>query len=249
MFKAGNLTISNFLRLPFPEWDATLKKRYLAVICVPFSDLTGAEAVFHLPCRKAAYHVSCTIKWPILSGIRIRKRAGTDMKLKTLKHMLVMFLVNHLCDGAYLFELKRKLLNAIGYSLGEGTKVVGPIYCTAKLVTGSNCWLGRNFTIHGNGVVEMGDNCDIAPDVTFLTGRHAIISQEDGAAESRKYSIRVGEGCWIGAGTTLGRNVTIGKGCMILASACVMKNMPEKTLIGGVPARIVRKLDDIESYE
>ena len=169
------------------------------------------------------------------------------MKLKTLKHMLVMFVVNHLCDGAYLFELKRRLLNLIGYKLGEGTKVVGPIYCTAKLRTGCDCWLGRNFTIHGNGIVEMGDNCDIAKDVTFLTGRHSTDAQEDGADEVRAVSICVGEGCWIGAHATLGRNVTIGKGCMILADACVMKNMPEKTLIGGVPARIVRKLDELES--
>lgn len=170
------------------------------------------------------------------------------MKLKTVKHMLVMFVVNHLCDGAYLFEVKRKLLNAIGYSLGEGTKVVGPIYCTAKLKTGSDCWLGRNFTIHGNGSVEIGDNCDIAPDVTLLTGRHGNDSEEPGDGKRRNDSITVGEGCWIGAGATLSRNVTIGKGCMVLASACVMKNMPENTLIGGVPARIVRKLDEVESY-
>ncbi len=170
------------------------------------------------------------------------------MKMKTVKHMLVMFVVNHLCDGAYLFEVKRKLLNAIGYSLGEGTKVVGPIYCTAELKTGSDCWLGRNFTIHGNGSVQIGDNCDIAPDVTLLTGRHARDDQEPGEGKGRTDSIFVGEGCWIGAGATLSRNVTIGKGSMVLAAACVMKNMPENTLIGGVPARIVRKLDEVESY-
>ena len=170
------------------------------------------------------------------------------MNFKTIKHMLVMFVVNHLCDGAYLFEMKRRLLNLIGYSLGKGTKVVGPIYCTAELITGSNCWIGRNFTIHGNGVVCIGDNCDIAPDVTFLTGRHEAVSQLPDDGEGHNYSIRVEEGCWIGAGTTLGRNVAIGKGCMVLASSCVMKNMPENTLIGGVPARIVRKLDEVESY-
>ena len=171
------------------------------------------------------------------------------MKLKTFKHMLVMFLVNHIFDGAFLFEVKRKLLNEIGYSLGEGTKVVGPIYCTAELKTGSGCWLGRNFTIHGNGTVEIGDNCDIAPDVTFLTGRHAIESGESGAGERQKNAVSVGAGCWIGAGTTLGRNVTIGKGCMVTPSACVMKNMPEYTLLGGVPARIIRKLEDAEIFE
>ena len=170
------------------------------------------------------------------------------MKLQTIKHMLVMFVVNHLCDGAYLFEVKRILLNSIGYTLGEGTKVVGPIYCTAKLKTGSDCWLGRNFTIHGNGFVDMGDNCDIAKDVTFLTGRQSAEAEDSGTVEDRKNFVCVGEGTWIGAHATLGRNVTIGKGCMVLADACVMKDMPENTLIGGVPARIVRKLNEVESY-
>ena len=200
--------------------------------------------------RIAAWQIEkrTVFEWPLKQSGNYKRKLVRDMKLKTVKHMLVMFVVNHLCDGAYLFEVKRKLLNAIGYSLGEGTKVVGPIYCTAELKTGSDCWLGRNFTIHGNGTVEMGDSCDIAKDVTFLTGRHGLDSQESGAGEGRNYSISVGEGCWIGAHATLGRNVTIGKGCMILADACVMKNMPEKTLIGGVPARIVRKLDEVESY-
>lgn len=167
------------------------------------------------------------------------------MKLKILKHMLVMFLVNHLFDGAYLFELKRRLLNLIGYALGEETKVVGPIYCTAALKTGSNCWLGRNFTIHGNGTVEIGDNCDIAVDVTFLTGRHAEETLACKDNENQVYSISVGEGCWIGAGTTLGQNITIGKGSMIVAGSCVMRNMPENTLVGGVPARVIKKLDEV----
>lgn len=165
------------------------------------------------------------------------------MKLKILKHMMVMFLVNHLFDGAYLFELKRWLLNAIGYSLGEGTKVVGPIYCGAKLKTGKNCWFGKNLTIHGNGTVELGDNCDVAKDVTFLTGVHEADSPEHVDA-GEKASVFVGEGSWIGAGATIGRNITVGKGCMVLAASCVLKNMPENTLVGGVPARIVRKIDE-----
>ena len=165
------------------------------------------------------------------------------MKLKILKHMLVMFLVNHLFDGAYLFELKRWLLNGIGYSLGKDTKVVGPIYCGAKLKTGENCWFGKNLTIHGNGTIELGDNCDIAKNVTFLTGVHETDSQEH-TEEDQPCSVSVGTGSWIGPGATLGKNVTIGKGCMVLADSCVLKNMPDNTLVGGVPARIVRKLDE-----
>lgn len=170
------------------------------------------------------------------------------MKLKTAKNILAVYLVNHVISGTYLYEEKRRLLNSAGFSLGEGTKVVGPVVCPGKLKTGRNCWLGKNLTIHGNGTVEIGDNCDIAPDVTFLTGGHAIGSPERRAGEGQKYTISVGDGCWIGARATLGRNITIGKGCVVAACACVMKDVPENTLVGGVPARIIRKLDE-ETYE
>lgn len=167
------------------------------------------------------------------------------MKLKAISRVVAMFLVNNIFAGAYLFEVKRKLLNKLGFSLGEGTKVVGPIYCSATLKTGSNCWFGKNVTIHGNGTVVLGDNCDIAKNVTFLTGVHATDPQEPDTEESLKPSIFLGDGCWIGADATLGRNITIGKGSMVLADSCVLKSMPENTLIGGVPARIVRKLDEV----
>lgn len=171
------------------------------------------------------------------------------MKLKAVKHTLIMFLVNNLFAGAYLFEVKRKLLNGNGYSLGEGTKVVGPVYSPGKLKTGRNCWLGRNLTIHGTGSVEIGDNCNIAPDVTFLTGGQATDSQEGEAAEEQSPSICVEEGCWIGTGAILCQNVTISKGCMVIPAACVMKNVPENTLVGGVPARIMKKLDEKGLYD
>lgn len=171
------------------------------------------------------------------------------MKLTTVKHTLVMFLVNNLFAGAYLFEVKRRLLNGIGYSLDEGTKVVGPVYCPGKLKTGINCWLGRNLTIHGNGTVEIDANCNIAPDVTFLTGRHEIATQECETAEEQPASIRVEEGSWIGTGAILCQNVTIGKGCMVIPGTCVMNGLPENTLVGGVPARVMKKLDEKGLYD
>ena len=38
-------------------------------------------------------------------------------------------------------------------------------------------------------------------------------------------------------------NVTIGKGCVIAACACVVNDIPENTLVGGVPAKSIRRLD------
>lgn len=96
------------------------------------------------------------------------------MKLRTIKRVLVEYMVNHFLTGTKFFALKRKLLCSIGYEIGENTKIVGPIMNTGHISVGRNCWVGRNLTVHGNGSVIIGDNCDIAPDVMFLTGEHRI---------------------------------------------------------------------------
>ena len=77
------------------------------------------------------------------------------LHLKGLKRRYNLFLVNKRYCGAKDFEKKRKLLNAIGYEIGEGTKIVGPIECYGKLKIGENCWIGKNFKVNGNGAVEI----------------------------------------------------------------------------------------------
>lgn len=171
------------------------------------------------------------------------------MKLKTLKRAAAFFLLNNVLAGTNFFEAKRKLLNFAGNEIGEGTKIVGPIYCSGKLSTGKDCWIGRGFSLEGNGSVTFGDNCDVGPKVTFLTGGHEIGTFARRAGKGEIYHIRVGSGSWICAGATLGKNIKIGKGCVIAAGAVVMNDVEENVLAGGVPARTIRYLDENESYK
>ena len=164
------------------------------------------------------------------------------MKLRSVKRRLAMFCVNYIFAGTRAFGIKRRLLRSAGYEIGEGTKVVGPVHCTGSLKIGPDCWIGTNLTVHGNGEVEIGANCDLAPDVTFLTGGHAIGTGERRAGTGETYRIRVGKGCWIGARATLGRSVTLGDGCVIGACACVVSDVPANVLAGGVPAKLIREL-------
>lgn len=96
------------------------------------------------------------------------------MNFSSIKRRCTMYFVNHVFAGTKYFGIKRWLLKRIGYTIGSNTKIVGPVFNTGRLIVGANCWVGRNLTIHGNGVVMIGDNCDVAPDVTFLTGGHRI---------------------------------------------------------------------------
>lgn len=159
-----------------------------------------------------------------------------------MKRIFVTYLVNHIYVGTSHFEVKRKLLNSIGYEIGEGTKVVGPVFCTGHLKVGKHCWIGCGLKVHGNGTVVLGDHCDLAPEVMFLTGGHEIGNTSHRAGTGETYEIEVGSGTWIGARTTIGRNVKIGSGCVIAACTCVMSSVESNTLVGGVPAQEIRTL-------
>lgn len=155
---------------------------------------------------------------------------------------ICLFLVNKVFVGTKHFQKKRILLNLMGIQIGTNTKVVGPIECTGKLRVGKNCWIGKNLIVNGNGIVEIGDNCDIAPEVTFLTGGHEIGGECRRAGMGEIYTIFVGNGVWIGARSTLLRNIVVGDGAVVAACSCVHRNVETNTLVGGVPARKVKDL-------
>ena len=165
--------------------------------------------------------------------------------IRSLKSSTVMLLVNHVLVGTRpcFFEPKRKMLNSIGHSIGKGTKVVGPIECYSKLEIGQDCWIGKNLKVNGNGTVQIGDNCDLGPEVTFQTGGHAIGDRTRRAGEGEIYHQVIGNGTWIGGRSTICNNSTVGNGCVVAACACVVHDVPDNTLVGGVPAKVIRSLE------
>jgi maltose O-acetyltransferase len=164
--------------------------------------------------------------------------------LQGIKRKLALYLVNHIYAGTDpgRFETKRTLLNSLGHSIGEGTRIAGPVYITGKFVSGRNCWIGANLTIHGNGSVLLGENCDIAPDVMFLTGGHDIGDGSRRAGEGRSYDIHVGSGCWIGARSTITNSISIADGCVVGACSFLNKDTQANGLYCGVPSSRIRDI-------
>ena len=167
------------------------------------------------------------------------------LHLKGIHRAANLFLVNHIFKGTKPFacRMKRKLLNGIGCVIGEGTTIVGPIECKGSITVGKNCWIGKNCKINGNGTVLIGDNCDLGPEVTFQTGGHEIGDSSRRAGQGKIYHQVVGAGTWIGGRSTICNNSVIGKGCVIAACACVVHDVPDNTLAGGIPAKNIRRLE------
>ena len=158
-----------------------------------------------------------------------------SLHLNGIKRALNLFLINHIFIGTkpLACNMKRRLLNGIGCSVGEGTTIVGPIECRGYITIGKNCWIGKNCKINGNGTVQIGDNCDLGPEVTFQTGGHKIGDKTRRAGHGEIYHQVIGKIC---------NNSTIGNGCVIAACACVVHDVPDNTLVGGVPAKVIRSL-------
>lgn len=168
------------------------------------------------------------------------------MIIKKIYKKIIIFICNHILSGAHFFRIKRALLNTCyGINIGIKTSVVTPVFVPldSNVRIGKYCWINHDFRIEGNGNVSIGDNCDIAPYVTLATGGHRIDYNTPRRAGSGFCGeIRVGDGCWICIRTTLLPNVNVGDKSVVAAGAIVNKDVENDTLVGGVPAKVIKKL-------
>lgn len=123
--------------------------------------------------------------------------------------------------------------------------MVGPLYIgsVARLEIGSNVWIGRNFSVYGNGKVVLKNNIDIAPDVAFATGSHQISSDSTRRAGSGiSYTMVVENGVWIGVRATIIGNTIIESGTVIGACSLVNKSIKGDGVYVGIPATKIKEI-------
>ncbi|MGC7153397.1 MULTISPECIES: acyltransferase [Paenarthrobacter] len=118
----------------------------------------------------------------------------------------------------------------------RGTEITGPV------TIGSGCLVNRDGYLRSN--TTLGDNVMVGPFTRFVTDSHEIGPSSKRGGANKWPPIVVGDGTWIGASVTILGGVSIGKGCIIAAGAVVISDIPDNSLAGGVPARIIRKLNE-----
>jgi len=124
-----------------------------------------------------------------------------------------------------------------GHQAGEGL-IVGARSCIGAL-----SWIGAS------GHVTIGVDVMVGPRVTILPENHVFDSIEcsmksQGVVRRR---IVIEDDCWIGAGSSILAGVRIGRGSIIAAGAVVARDVPPQTIVGGVPARVLKYRDPAEN--
>ena len=161
-----------------------------------------------------------------------------------LKKKTILWIINHFLSGTHAFTIKRALLNSVkDISLGNNVKIVGPIYLFGSLEVGNDTWIGHDFYLEGNGHVSIGSNCDIAPFVSCYTGSHEIGTHEKRGGGGINGVISIGNGCWICGSVKILLGSVILDGAVVSAGSVVIKFVENDCLFGGVPAKLIKRLD------
>ena len=114
---------------------------------------------------------------------------------------------------------------------------------------GKNIKLGKNVFVNINNYfmdgasIEIGDNVFIGPSCGFYTANHPLNYTRRNQGLEKALPIKVGNNCWFGANVSVMPGVTIGAGCVIAAGAVVTKDMPDNSLIAGVPAKVIKTIE------
>lgn len=117
------------------------------------------------------------------------------------------------------------------------------------ITIGRNSLIGEFSVIRGQGGVTIGDRVYTSPYTQLIAVNH-IFDDPDRSFVDQGISaegIVVEDDVWLGAGAVITDGVRIGRGAVVAAGAVVTKNVPAHTVVGGVPARIIKTIDGTPS--
>lgn len=154
-------------------------------------------------------------------------------------------LIFRLLPEGRCFGFKRAMLRLAGASVGRNVRISSSVRIlgSGQLVIGDNTWIGYDTMIVTSSSVTIGANVDIAPRVYIGTGTHTIDADCDRvAATDISRDIVIGDGCWICANATILPGVSVADKCVVAAGAVLHGNTQPRTIVGGVPAVVIKNL-------
>ena len=142
--------------------------------------------------------------------------------------------------------LRRRLLEELLGSVGEGTEIRPPLYVDygTHISVGARCFANFGLVALDVASIVIGDDVQIGPNVQLLTPTHPVAPGPRRDKWEAAEPIRIGDNVWLGGGAIVLPGVTIGADTVVGAGAVVTHDLPADVVAVGNPARVVRSLAD-----
>ena len=143
-------------------------------------------------------------------------------------------------------EIRAIFSRLIGKPVDKSFRLFPPFYtnCGTNTTVGKRVFINSGCRFQDQGGITIGDDVLLGHNVVLATLNHdPVVARR---ASMLPAPIVIGDKVWIGANATVLPGVTIGKGAIVAAGAVVHRDVPPFTVVGGVPARILRELSQEE---
>ena len=139
-------------------------------------------------------------------------------------------------------EVRRLLSELFGYTVPASLRVFPPFYTDfgKNITVGENVFINACCHFQDHGGVTLGDGCQIGHNVVFATLNHGLSPEE--RPITYPAPIVLERNVWVGSNATILQGVTIGENAIVAAGAVVTRDVPANTIVGGVPAKFIRKI-------
>ncbi|MDN5758305.1 MAG: sugar O-acetyltransferase [Tomitella sp.] len=148
-------------------------------------------------------------------------------------------------SGYYEPERVNELLaDLIGTPVDETVTVLPPLRSDfgKNITLGKRIFINSGCTFQDQGGVTIGDDCLIGHNTVVATLNHDLDPRR--RADMHPEPVVIGRNVWIGSNTTILPGVTIGDDAVVAAASVVTKDVPEKAIVVGSPAKVVRSVTD-----
>ena len=146
------------------------------------------------------------------------------------------------------WDRKTELLKNILGKTGENVHINAPFHCDYgyNIEVGENFFANYNLIILDVAKVKIGDNAQIAPNVSIYTAGHPIHPDSRNSGYEYGIDVTIGDNVWIGGNAVIMPGVTIGNNVVIGAGSVVTKNLPDNVIAIGNPCRIIREITEAD---
>lgn len=179
-----------------------------------------------------------------------RMRAGELFRLDDPEYPKVLEVVSRtirlsaaLNTSTDVEQVRQRLGEIIGTELDKGTTVFPPFYTNfgRHIQMGKNVFINHACTFLDMGGIIIEDDVLIGPKVNLITENHPLNPANRKALITKPIVVK--RNAWIGAAATILPGITIGENAVVAAGAVVLKDVPANTVVGGVPAKIIRTIE------